>query len=283
MKRREFIRNSAFTAVSVLAIPTVLQAAKKKTAIGLQLYTLRDTINKDPRGHLEKIAAMGYKNLEAYSYKDGNIFGMTYAEFGKIVKDLGMQVTSGHYGLDIVDSPQWEKALTDAKAIGQKYVVLPWLEEKYRGSVDSYKKICQVANKAGEVAKKYGLRLQYHNHAFEFNTVEGQLPYDVMLKEFDPKYVGMEMDIFWVYNAGKDPLQYFEKYPGRFEQWHVKDMSKDDKAKNADVGTGTIDWKKIFANAKKSGMKNFYVEQETYPGAPIDSVVASINYLKTIL
>jgi sugar phosphate isomerase/epimerase len=282
MNRREFIQNSTITAVGLLSLPALL-AAKKTPAIGLQLYTLRDTIKTDARNHLEKIAALGYKNLESFDYKDGQIFGMSYREFGKIAKDLGMQVTSGHYGLDIVSSQNWEKAVADAKAIGQKYMVMPWLKPELRNSIDSYKHIAGMCNLAGEVAKKYGIRMQYHNHDFEFNTVEEQIPYDVLLKELDPKFVGMELDIFWVYNAGKDPLTYFEKYPRRFEQWHVKDMNKSDKSRNADIGTGAIDWKQVFANAKKSGMKKFYIEQETYPGVPMDSVAAGIKYLKTIL
>jgi sugar phosphate isomerase/epimerase len=282
MKRRDFLHTSAVATAGLLSIPTFI-SAKKPVAIGLQLYTLRNTIKTDARNHLEKIAAMGYKNLETFDYKDGNIFGMTYLEFGNLAKSLGMQVTSGHYGLDIVSSPSWEKTVADAKAIGQSYMVLPWLKEELRTSIDSYKHIAGICNMAGQVANKYGIRMQYHNHDFEFNTVEDQIPYDVLLKELDPKYVGMELDIFWVYNAGKDPLQYFKKYPKRFEQWHVKDMSKTDKSKNANIGTGTIDWKKVFSSAKESGMKKFYVEQETYPGEPIDSVAEGIKYLKTIL
>jgi sugar phosphate isomerase/epimerase len=244
---------------------------------------LRDTIPKDPKGVLQKVASFGYKELETYGYKDGQIFGMPFSEFGSFTKGLGMKVTSGHYGLDIVKSDGWEKAVTDAKSIGQEYLVLPYLNEPERKSIDDYKRICEILNKAAVVAKKNGMKFGYHNHAFEFDTVDGQIPYDVMLAELDPKLVDMEMDIFWVVNAGKDPLAYFAKHPGRFTQWHVKDMDKNDKQRNADVGTGTIDWKAIFAKAKQSGMKHFYIEQESYPGAPIDSAEACIKYLKTIL
>lgn len=283
MRRREFIQNSAFAAAGLLALPTFLQAAKAKSGVGLQLYTLRDTITKDPKGVLQKVAGFGYKELETFAYNDGQIFGMPFAEFGTFVKGLGMKVTSGHYGLDMIKGDKWEKAVTDAKSIGQEYVVCPYLNEPERKSIDDYKRICASLNKGGEVAVKNGMKFGYHNHAFEFDTLDGQIPYDVMLAELDPKYVSLEMDIFWVVNAGRDPLQYFQKYPGRFHQWHVKDMDKADKNRNADIGTGTIDWKAIFAKAKQSGMKHFYIEQETYPGEPIDSVGASIKYLKTIL
>jgi len=285
MKRREFIQSSAVAAAGLLALPSLANAAGKKgkDEIGLQIYTLRDTIFKDPKGVLKQVADFGYKKLETFAYKDSSIFGMPFADFGKYIKDLGMKVTSGHYGIDQAKSDAWEKAVTDAKSIGQDYLVVPYLQEPERKTIDDYKKVCAILNKAGEVAKKNGMKFGYHNHAFEFETLEGQIPYEVMLKELDPKIVDMELDIFWVVNAGHDPIKMFEKNPGRFTQWHVKDMDKADKMRNANVGSGTIDWKKIFANAKKSGMKHFYVEQETYPGAPIDSVGESIKYLKTIL
>ena len=284
MKRREFVQTASFAAAGLLSLPTFLAAGKVKAAssLGLQLYTLRDTIPNDPKGVLQKVASFGYKELETYGYNNGKIFGMEFAEFGKYVKSLGMKVTSGHYGWDIVRG-NWEKAVTDAKSIGQSFMVVPWIAQEERGSIESFKKLCGELFKACEICNKHGIRLGYHNHAFEFEQVDGQIPYDVMLAELDPKKVGMEMDIFWVVNAGLDPIKYFEKHPGRFEQWHVKDMSKEDRNRNADVGTGTIDWKAIFAKAKQSGMKHYYVEQESYPGAPIDSVGASAKYLKTIL
>jgi sugar phosphate isomerase/epimerase len=285
MKRREFIKTSAFAAAGALSLPSFLAAGKiqKSKNIGLQLYSLRDIIGKDPKGVLDKVASFGYKELETYSYRDGQIFGMAYGDFGKYVKGLGMKVVSGHYGLDQIGGDTWTKAVADAKAIGMEYMIVPYIQDTDRKSIDDYKKICANLNKAGEVCNKNGIRFGYHNHAFEFETLDGQIPYDVMLKELDVKNVGMELDIFWVVNAGQDPVKLFEKHPGRFEQWHVKDMDKTDKNKNADVGTGSIDYKALFAKAKLSGMKHFYVEQESYPGASIDSIEASAKYLKTIL
>jgi sugar phosphate isomerase/epimerase len=282
MKRREFIQTASFAAVGLLSLPSFMAAAKGNKALGLQLYTLRSTIPNDPKGVLKQVSEYGYKEIEAYGYKDGKIYGMDYSEFNSYVKSLGMTVTSGHYGIDIIRG-SWEKAVLDAKAAGQKYMVCPYLNEPERTSIDDYKKRCEEFNKAGELCNKHGIRFNYHNHAFEFKEMNGQIPYDVMLAELNPKMVGMEMDIFWVVNAGFDPLKYFEKYPGRFEQWHVKDMDKSDKNKNADIGSGSIDFKPIFAKAKQSGMKHFYIEQESYPGEPIKSVEASAKYMKTIL
>lgn len=284
MKRREFIHSSAaLTAAGLFSMCSGRQTGKVRGQLGLQLYTLRDSIPSDPKGVLKKVADHGYKELEAYSYSDGKIFGMTYTDFGRYVKDLGMKVVSGHYGLDLARSDSWERAISDAKDIGQKYMVVPYLAETDRTTIDEYKKVCEQLNKAGEVCNNYGIRFGYHNHAFEFDRLEGQIPIDVMLAETDPRLVGWEMDIYWVVRAGADPLQYFDRYPGRFEQWHVKDMDKNDRDKNADIGTGSIDYKPIFAQAKNAGMEHWYVEQESYPGDPMDSVGASAEYLKTLL
>ena len=280
MKRREFVQTAAFAAVGMLSLPSFLAAGKGLKKIGLQLYTLRDIIGADPKGVLTKVASFGYKELETYGYADGKIFGMDFTEFCKFSKGLGMKVVSGHYGLDKIKGDTWQKAVEDAKKNGQDYMVVPYIAEPQRKTIDDYKKICADLNVAGEVCNKNGIRFGYHNHAFEFDTVDGQIPFDVMLKELDPKKVGIEMDIFWVVNAGHDPIKYFTQYPGRFEQWHVKDMDKNDRNKNADIGTGSIDYKPIFAKAKLSGMKHWYVEQETYPGAPIDSAAASAKFLK---
>lgn len=283
MKRREFVQTASFAAVGLLSLPSFLEAGKSQKGIGLQLYTLRDTIGQDPKGVLQKVASYGYKELETYGYNDGKIFGMDFTEFCNFVKGLGMKVTSGHYGLDMIKGDNWVKAVEDAKKNGQKFMVVPYINEPERKTIEDYKKICAALNAAGAVCNKHGIRFGYHNHAFEFETIDGQIPYDVMLKELDPKKVGMEMDIFWVVNAGQDPVKYFKKYPHRFEQWHVKDMEKADKNQNANVGTGSIDYKELFTHAKEAGLKRWYVEQETYPGDPMDSVAASAVYLKTIL
>jgi len=283
MKRREFVQTASFAAVGLLSLPSFLAAGKSQKGIGLQLYTLRDTIGKDPKGVLQKVSTFGYKDLETYGYNDGKIFGLNFREFCKYVKGLGMKVTSGHYGLNMIKGDTWLKAVEDAKKNGQKFMVVPYINEPDRKSIDAYKSICADLNKAGEVCNKNGIRFGYHNHAFEFEKLDDQIPFDVMLKELDHKNVGMEMDIYWVVNAGYDPLKYFAQYPGRFEQWHIKDMDKTDRNRNADIGSGSIDYKAIFAQAKLAGMKRWYVEQESYPGEPIVSVEASAKYLKTIL
>jgi sugar phosphate isomerase/epimerase len=287
MNRREFVQTTSMAALGSATLSSFTFLDKKK--IGLQLYSLRDIIGKDVTGVLTKVAGFGYKELEAYSYNDGMIFGMKYKEFSDLVKDLGMCVTSGHHGLGKSESFKmlkgtvlngWEKAVNDAKEAGQKFMVVAYLTIDER---NDYKGVCEALNKAGEVCNKYGIRLNYHNHDFEFEQFEGQVAYDLMLTELDPKLVGMEMDLYWMYVANKNPLDYFAKYPGRFEQWHVKDMDKTNATIQVDVGTGRIDFKSIFAKAKLSGLEHFYIEQEAYPISSIDSIEKSIGNLKRII
>jgi sugar phosphate isomerase/epimerase len=271
MKRREFIQQSALATAGAFALSSFAFASKKK--IGLQLYSLRDVIGKDPKGILKKIAGFGYKELEAFSYSDGKIFDLKYKEFTDYAKSLGMKVTSGHHGLSALANG-WERAVKDAKESGQEYMVVAYLTTDER---KDYKGACEALNKAGEICNKYGIRLNYHNHDFEFEQYEGQVAYHVMLKELDPKLVGMEMDLYWMHVANQNPLEYFAKYSGRFEQWHVKDMDKIDPKKQVDVGTGRIDFKSIFAKSKQAGLKHFYVEQEEYPVSSMESVEKSFK------
>lgn len=283
MKRRTFIQSAALAMAGAGLMNTAFAAGSKyKSKVGLQLYSLRDIIGQDPKAVLKSVAQFGYKELETYGHRDGKLFGMSVKEYGDYVKSLGMKTVSGHFGIDLLDK-DWDKTCAEAKSLGQEYVVVPWLNKDYYSSLDVLKKTCAAINKGAEVAKKTGLKMGYHNHAFEFEKVEGQIMLDVMLKELDANLVSFEMDIFWVVNAGYDPIAYFNKYPGRFHQWHVKDMDKTDKNRNADVGTGAIDFKKIFAAAKTSGMKHFYIEQETYPNNSTESVKNSIKNLLGIV
>lgn len=289
MKRREFITASAFAVAGTVALPALSLPADRK--IGLQLYTLRDVIGKDPKGILKQVADLGYQELETYGYNDGMLFGMNAKELGDYVKSLGMQVTSGHYQLGKSEKTKaikgsilndWERAVADAKEVGQEYMVVAYLNADERVTLDDYKLVSEKLNKGAEVCKKYALRLNYHNHDFEFMKVDNQVPYHLMLSQLDPKLVGMEMDLYWVVFAGEQPLDYFKKYPGRFEQWHVKDMDKTDRKRNANIGTGSIDFKSFFAKASEAGLKHFYMEQETYPTSSLESIQASIGYLKNL-
>ena len=242
-------------------------ASKAPSKIGLQLYTLRTDLSKDLEGTLKKVAAIGYKEVELFGYNDGKFFGKTPKEFKAILDGLGLDPVSGHYGAGVQMKDQkgtlsndWQRAVDDAATIGQKYVNCAYLTDGERKSIDDYKKYVDLFNKSGEVAKKAGLQFGYHNHDFEFKKMDGQLPYDIIAST-DPDLVKLELDLYWIVKAGLDPVDLFKKYPGRFPLWHVKDMDKGDQS-FAEVGTGSIDFKKIFDARKIAGMTHFFVEQD---------------------
>lgn len=291
MKRREFIQYSSL-AVGGMLLPNLISCVPgegKQKSIGLQLYSLRDIIKQDVQGTLKQVAQIGYKSVETYSYADGKIFDIPFADFVKMCKDLDLKITSGHYstGFNATTTGNlrngWEKAVSDAKEAGQEYVVVPYLDKDERQTIDDYKKICEIMNKGAEVCKQYGLRMGYHNHEFEFQKIGEEIPYDVMLAELDPKLIGMELDIYWIVYAGYKPLDYFSKYPSRFELWHVKDMEKENRDNNANVGTGSIDFVELFKHAKHAGLKHYFIEQEDYPVSPMESIKVSYDNLNKML
>lgn len=289
MKRREFISTSVMAAAGAYWLSSCANE-RTQMPIGLQLYTLRDMFAKDVRGTLELLAQIGYKEFEAWGYSEGNIVGMRYTDFAKQVRQAGLKLVSTHFDTGY-EKPErkgtlvngWETVIEDAKNAGQPYMVIGWLDAGERNSIDAIKRTCERINKGGEACKRSDIRLAFHNHANEFVRIDGQLLYDVMLAELDPAYVTMELDLYWMVLGNCDPLEYINKYPGRFELFHVKDMDKTDKMKTSDLGTGAIDLKKIFENADKAGLKHAIIEQENFPGLPETSVRNSFNYLNDLL
>lgn len=281
--RRDFIKQSSLLSAAFLVNRNDFFKTQKR--IGVQLYTLRNDLSKNPRAVLEQVAALGYLDVETFGYNKGKWFGMTATEFAGELKKNGLKSPSGHTfpgGIFLKDGweEDWKKAVDDSKTLGQEYIVIPWLEEPHRKSLDNYKKIAEGLNKAAGMAKEVGLKFAYHNHDFEFASIDGQTGFDILMNGTDPKLVAMELDIYWAVRAGKDPVELFKAHPGRFPLWHIKDMDKTEKKFFTEVGNGVIDFKTIFANAKKAGMKHFYVEQDQCPGAPMDSIKQSIGYLK---
>ncbi len=256
--------------------------AKASSKIGLQLYTLRTDLAKDLEGTLKKVAAIGYKEVELFGYNDGKFFGKTPKEFKAILDGLGLNPVSGHYGAGVQMKDQkgtlsndWQRAVDDAAAIGQKYVNCAYLTDGERKSIEDYKKYVDLFNKSGEVAKKAGLQFGYHNHDFEFKKMDGQLPYD-LIASTDPDLVKLELDLYWIVKAGLDPVDLFKKYPGRFPLWHVKDMDKTDQS-FAEVGTGSIDFKKIFDARKIAGLQHFFVEQDVAKRPALEAIDISFK------
>ena len=288
MKRRAFLQQSAILSAGIFAMPDMAFGSKQK--IGLQLYTLRESVAKDLPGVLSQIAKAGYSELEMFGLSAENkFFGYAVKETAELLKQNNLTSPSGHYmpekflfnngnGDDV-------KNLCDvANQLGSSYLIIPWMSEEKRDTIDKYKALAERINKAGEMCKSANLQLAYHNHDFEFKDFNGEHGYDILLKNTDSNLVKMEMDIYWVVRAGYDPIALFKSNPGRFHLWHVKDMNKNDKTQNTEVGNGSIDFKTIFANAKLAGVKHYLVEQENnYVPDFFGSIASSNKAVKKLL
>ena len=257
--------------------------------VGLQLYTLRDLMAKDPVGTLKNVADIGYKEVEAFGYGDGKFFGKTPTEYAALLKDLGLSGPSGHYttGKTMPDAKGtlmngWQQAVDDAAAIGQKYMVCAYLFPDERKTLDDYKQFVDLFNKSAEMCKKAGIQFCYHNHDFEFKPIDGQVPYDVLLNGTDKDMVQLELDLYWATFANQDPVALFEKHSGRFPLWHVKDMEKTPERAFAPVGTGSIDFQRIFDAKDKAGMKHYFVEQDVCKLPPLESIDISFKNVQKL-
>ena len=285
MNRRTFTKKSG-ALLAGLAMPSWLKECKKAKMIGLQLWTIRDAMKADPVGSLKKLANMGYGAVESAGYSNGMYYNMKPVAFKKVLDDLGLALNSGHGGLGFNSEDkgtflnEFERYVADAASIDQKYIVLAWIPEEYR-TLDKYKELSELLNKNGEVAKKYGVQVAYHNHDFEFFETEGQIPYDLMLQQTDKDLVDFELDLYWIKKGGKHYKDYFEKHSGRFPLWHVKDMDNTEEAYFTEVGNGIIDFPEIFKCRKKSGMKFFYIEQDDCRNnVPLKSAEISLGYVR---
>lgn len=287
--RRSFIKATSLLTAGAFMKPALFD--KKTNYIGLQLYTVRDAMQADPAGTLAKVAKVGYNSVEGATYTGTEKFyGMDARAFAKVLKQNGLIMPSSHYRLgeektngEIVKGTilhDWDRAVDDASALGIKYMVCAYLSDVERGDIDHYKKVAEELNKGGERCKKSGIQLCYHNHDFEFKSQGSTLPFDVLLNSTDKNLVKMEMDIYWVSKAGRDPIQLINQHPGRFPLWHVKDMDNTPDKAFTEVGNGTINFKKIFTHADKAGLKYFFVEQDKTPGNPFDSITKSYTYIK---
>jgi len=279
--RRDFIRNAALLmAGGMIVRPHMAGAAlmaKGKKAIGLQLYSLRDAMRADAKTTLKEVAKIGFQTLETANYADGQIYGMAPAEFKKYVKDLGMKVTGAHLG-----GPQytkekhaeamewWKKAIEDHKAAGMTWMIKPSMPiPKTLAELQVW---CDYYNAVGAEVKKAGMRFGFHNHAREFEKIEGEIMFDYMVKNTDPKLVMFELDVYWVMKGGYNAVDYMKKYPTRIPVLHIKDEQE--------IGaSGTIDFKPIFETAYANKVKEFYVEVERYNFEPIESVRRSYEFL----
>jgi sugar phosphate isomerase/epimerase len=244
---------------------------RKIDMIGVQLYTVRDAMKEDFDGTLAKVASAGYREVEFAGY-----FDRSPKDVKAALARAGLVSPSAHFDNSYLGE-KWPAVLESANIIGQQYVVCSHIDEKTRQEPGSWPRLADLFNRSGEAARKAGLQFAYHNHSFEFPPVDGKLPYDILLNSTDPNLVKMEMDLYWIVNAGADPLAYFNRYPGRFPLVHVKG-----RAKNGDItevkADNVIDWKAIFAQSERAGIKHYFVEQDK-SSSPFESIRTSFNYL----
>lgn len=293
MDRRNFVKYTAMGAVSMYINPFNIRSASHKLDLayaGIQLYTVRQEMEADPVGTLSAIKAIGYSHVEGASYDKRRFYGQPKENFKRIVEDQGLKMFSNHISFgkpgnkDEYDMQNnWEQVCEDAAYMGQKYIVCPWLPQEVRNTIDDYKRTAQLLNKCGAQAKKYGLTLCYHNHAFEFTPIGKIQPFDILLNETESDLVKFELDIYWTHRAGVNTKKFIKKNKGRFPLFHVKDMENSSDKSFVEVGTGVIDWKKMFNLADIAGMEYFYIEQDDMKKyKPMESIKISFDNLKRI-
>jgi sugar phosphate isomerase/epimerase len=300
--RRKFIQNTGITILGLGIAPKALWSkstiADAKTLIGIQLYAVRDNMFKDPLGTLKALSKMGYQYIEHANYVNRKLYGYTPIEFKKILDDLGMKMPSGHTSLNANHwdnkkkefTDAWKYTIDDAVTLGQDYVISPWIDEKVRTSYDALMHQLELFNLSGELCLESGMQFGYHNHNFEFiEKVNGQLIYDIILKETDPELVIHQLDFGNMFGIGARGMDWIKKYPGRFVSVHVKDEIKvpigemNDQHDSTILGNGLVDPKAVCLLAKAiGGTKQFIIEQESYQGiAPLECARINLERIKT--
>jgi len=278
MDRRHFVKISAGAAVGGLlglehpSLARLAAAAGHRSLdrIGVQLYTVRTLLEKDFEGTLEAVAQIGFHEVEFHDY-----FGRTPQQVRDLLDELGLDAPACHFPWPDLQN-DLEGVIETAKAIGHRYVILAWMPPEDRSTIAQYRDLAVFCNRAGQACKSAGLQFAYHNHDWEVQPLEGQVPFDLLLNDTDPDLVEFEIDLFWITKGGSDPFEYFDSHPGRFTLCHVKDMGVHQEW--VDVGSGQIDFGPIFARSEQAGLKYYFIEHDE-PADPLASIEASFNHL----
>lgn len=269
MDRRNFMK--ATGAVAAASLLSGFAGKKSKQSIGVQLYTVRSLMAQDVAGTLKSVAGIGFKEVEFAGY-----FGKSAKEIKSILSDNGLTTPAAHMSVDQLEKG-FDAYLDYASEVGHKYLFLGWLKPEDR-TLARYGQVIDAMNKAALKAKKHGITVGHHNHEFEFESVDGTVPYDMFLKNTDADLVKLELDLYWCAVAGVDPVKLFKKHPGRFPAVHVKDR-KD--GKMVSVGTGDINFGKLLKAGKKSGVKHFFVEHDN-PVDALASITQGFNHVSKL-
>ena len=284
MKRREFVLKSSLLTTSILA-PMSLSSCNNlpsKNKVGIQLYSLRDEMIKNPKETLAKVASFGYKYIEGYEGDLGLFWGMSNIEFKKYLDTLGLKMIASHCG-DTNNLESFKTKCDQAAEVGIDYLICPWAGKEI--SISAFQNLAETFNKCGQIAKESGINFAYHNHAYSFKKIDGIYLQDILMNDTDKNLVDFEMDIYWVVAAGEDPKTWFDKHPGRFTHSHVKDYKElpNNKYESCTLGRGSIDFLSILAYGKEKGLKFFIVEQEAYTGtSQLESAKDNYNYMSAL-
>lgn len=293
-KRRRFLKESGLLLATTLIPSTAFSYVMKtkKYKLGLQLYTIRDAMEKDPIGTLKAARAMGYEDFETFGFvpEKGTYYGFKAKEFKTILDDLGLSASSGHYNFTahFESSKDDMKRFVDAciegaKALNKSYITWPWLDPKYR-NLQGYQKLPELLNAIGEQVNASGLGFAYHNHGFEFTEYDGQTGYDIIVKNTDPHLVKLQIDLYWVVHSSKlSAEEMIAKDPERYVMWHIKDMDKMTRD-YSELGNGSIDYSAMLPQLNQSGLEFYYLEQGgNYAKNSMQSIADSAQHFKNNL
>lgn len=289
--RRNFLKTASLATAGVtlsnFALADLMPPVPEH--IGIQLYSVRDDMGKDPAGTLTALAKMGYREVEAYGYNAGTLFGMPYAKFNTLLKDNGLVMPSTHTGISLADYVEKEDDISDsvkkwidaAPGLGLKYLITPSINESEWPKMD---KMVKLYAAMGRYCKKAGVRFGHHNHEYEFmqKGPDGRLLMEWILHEVDPELISLQMDLCWVVYAKNNPLDWFRLYPGRWELCHAKDLATNGKRETAVIGEGQVDFKSIFGKSKEAGFKYYIVELEHYTSTPLEGVAEAKKALTSL-
>ena len=286
MDRRDFLAALAATATGTLPAPGSRLPAHSASLfaprsailspLGVQLYTVRDAMQRDVEGTLARVAEIGYREVEFAGY-----FDRTPQQIRAALDANHLSAPSAHVSLDALEGDAAVRTIEAAHIVGHTYLVVPSLPAELRRTLDDWRQVAARFDRIGERTSAAGIQFAYHNHEGEFPLLEGHVPFDVLLEAADPQLVQVELDLYWITKAGGDPLAYFRRWPGRIPMVHVKDSMGPPEHRMADVGAGTIDWRSLFAQRRRAGIRHYFVEHDE-PADPFASITASYRYLSRL-
>jgi sugar phosphate isomerase/epimerase len=290
MIRRQFLQRVGSLASGALVWPALQR--QRSYPMGLQLYTIRQPLAQDVVGTLKQVAALGYREVETYGFDRERIgyYGLPAKTFAQVLGDHGLTCPSGHYDLNRFASSSLDdldryvdQCIEGARVLRQSYITWPTLDTPSR-TIDGFRQVAERLNRIGTRIAKSGVKIAYHNNGFDFVEQNGQIPYDIILKDTDPSLVKLQVDLYWLsHDSTRPPHEWFRRAPGRFVMWHVKDMHKVSRD-YTELGNGTIDYTRIWPDAAMAGLEHFFVEQGgNFAHDPMRSIADCAAYVKRYL